>query len=122
MKMTSVLGHMMEMEFRGEYKKWNGCNPEDLFTAPIDKTVKKDMENVARTLSEEARKCDTLLLWLDCDLEGENIAFEVVKVCTEANPRLAVYRARFSALIPRDVLATLRAPQRPNKHMSEAGR
>ncbi|CAM9368812.1 unnamed protein product, partial [Ectocarpus fasciculatus] len=120
MKMTSVLGHMMELEFRGEYRSWRGCSPEDLFTAPLTKTVKKDMEKVAQTLAEEARKCSVLLLWLDCDLEGENIAFEVVQVCTAANPRLTVLRARFSALIARDVLATLRAPQRPNQHMSEA--
>lgn len=119
--MTSVLGHMMELEFRGEYRSWRGCSPEDLFTAPLTKTVKKDMEKVAQTLAEEARKCSVLLLWLDCDLEGENIAFEVVQVCTAANPRLTVLRARFSALIARDVLATLRAPQRPNQHMSEAG-
>lgn len=121
MKMTSVLGHMMELEFQEEYRKWSSCNPEDLFTAPVNKSVKKDMENVARTLAEEARKCSVLLLWLDCDLEGENIAFEVIKICTEANPRLNIYRAQFSALIPRDVFATLRAPQRPNPHMSDAG-
>lgn len=39
-----------------------------------------------------------LVLWLDCDREGENIATEVRQVCTEANNRLNVRRARFSAL------------------------
>jgi DNA topoisomerase-3 len=121
MKMTSVLGHLMELEFKEPYNKWHSCRPEDLFTAPMEKTVRKDMDNLARTLAEEARKCNVLLLWLDCDLEGENIAYEVVKVCKEANPRLDVYRARFSALIPRDVMATLRNPSRPNFNMSEAG-
>ena len=79
------------------------------------------MNKVAQTLVEEAKRANTLLLWLDCDLEGENIAFEVVKVCKDANPRLDVYRAHFSALIPRDVFETLRNPQRPNFNMSEAG-
>ena len=121
MKMTSVLGHMMELEFREDFRKWSGCSPEDLFTAPVTKTVKKDMDNVAQTLREESRGCGVLLLWLDCDLEGENIAFEVISVCKSANPNLRVYRARFSALIPRDVFATLRAPDVPNRNMSEAG-
>lgn len=121
MKITSVLGHMMEYEFREPFKKWNSCKPEELFEAPMDKTVKKDMLNVERTLHDESRKCGILFLWLDCDLEGENIAFEVINICKSANPRLNVYRARFSALIPRDVFAAMSGPQRPNHNMSEAG-
>lgn len=39
------------------------------------------MQNIKKTLMEEARKCNTLILWLDCDLEGENIAFEVYNYC-----------------------------------------
>ena len=57
--------------------------------------------DIKRTLDEEARTCQWLVLWLDCDREGENIAFEVVEVCTEANRHLNVWRARFSALIER---------------------
>lgn len=61
----------------------------------------QDKSDIEKTLEEEARKCQWLVLWLDCDREGENIAFEVVEVCTRANPNLNIWRARFSALIDR---------------------
>jgi hypothetical protein len=59
---------------------------------------------------------------------------KVIAVCREANPRLDIYRARFSALIPRshfdlfshpildrDIMRTLQNPERPNANMSDAG-
>ena len=115
MKITSVTGHMMEVEFDSAYKSWSGCAPVDLFHAPIAKGVKAESKDIEKTLIAESKKCDTLLLWLDGDLEGENICFEVMQVCLKANPRLDVYRARFSALIHRDIFRTLRMPERPNK-------
>lgn len=120
MRMTSVLGHMMELEFDANYRSWSACAPGDLFGAPVRKEVKKEATDLQRTLVAEAKKCNILMLWLDCDLEGENISYEVIKVCLEANPRLDVYRARFSALIERDILRTMRHPERPNPHMNDA--
>lgn len=120
MKMTSVTGHMMEISFDPAYKNWSGCQPVQLFDAPIIKDVKKENLNIKKTLQAEAKKCNVLLLWLDCDLEGENIAYEVITVCLEANRNLDVYRARFSALIERDIYRTLRVPDRPNANMNDA--
>ncbi len=41
MKVTSVLGHMMEMEFREPFNKWSACKAEELFDAPLVKSVSK---------------------------------------------------------------------------------
>lgn len=32
--------------------------------------------HISRHLNQEARGCGYLVLWLDCDREGENICFE----------------------------------------------
>lgn len=39
MSITSVLGHIMGLEFDESYQKWQSCRPEELFTAPIKKEV-----------------------------------------------------------------------------------
>jgi DNA topoisomerase-3 len=118
--MTSVAGHLMETDFLPEFRQWSSCPPVDLFSATIRKEVKSENENMRRTLDEEARKHNVLLLWLDCDMEGEAIAFEVMEVCLKANPRLDVYRARFSALIERDIMRAMQMPDRPNKNLNDA--
>lgn len=120
MSITSVTGHMMEIEFDNIYKGWNSCRPIDLFDAPVVKYVKKDAKNIEKTLIEEAKHAQVLFLWLDCDTEGENICFEVIDVCIKANPRLQIFRAQFSALIPRDIIRTLNNPSVPNKNLSES--
>ncbi|KAM0010754.1 putative DNA topoisomerase transcription factor interactor and regulator CCHC(Zn) family [Helianthus debilis subsp. tardiflorus] len=118
MMFTSVTGHLMEMEFEGRYRKWHSC--VDLFEAPIRKHVPEDKLDIRKTLEEEARKCQWLVLWLDCDREGENIAYEVVEVCLNVNSRLNIWRARFSSLIDREIHQAAQQLARPNQLFSEA--
>lgn len=50
MVFTSVSGHLLNHEFVGSYKRWNGCSPLDLFTAPVAKGVKEEsMQNIKVT-------------------------------------------------------------------------
>lgn len=39
MLMTSVTGHLMELEFDERYRKWHSCDPADLYHAPVRKHV-----------------------------------------------------------------------------------
>ena len=122
MKFTSVLGHLMSYEFiEQEYKSWERSDMRDLFgRARIAKSVPEKMKKVKANLEREARTSDWLILWLDCDREGENIAMEVVDVCLKANRRLKVFRARFSALSYQDVSRALQNLQMPDEAASMA--
>eukprot|EP00462_Mataza_sp_D1_P007350 CAMPEP_0175121884 /NCGR_PEP_ID=MMETSP0087-20121206/1411_1 /TAXON_ID=136419 /ORGANISM="Unknown Unknown, Strain D1" /LENGTH=585 /DNA_ID=CAMNT_0016403465 /DNA_START=24 /DNA_END=1777 /DNA_ORIENTATION=+ len=120
MLFTSVSGHLMEMEFESSVKSWHSCDPLRLFDAAVSKGVDAKRKPLQQTLQREARKCQWLILWLDCDREGENIAFEVVDVCKQVKPSLQVLRARFSALIPRDIQQAMQTLGQPNPHLSDA--
>ncbi|XP_041006940.1 DNA topoisomerase 3-alpha isoform X2 [Juglans microcarpa x Juglans regia] len=120
MLVTSVTGHLMELEFEERYRKWHSCDPADLYQAPVRKFVPEDKLDIRRTLEEEARRCQWLVLWLDCDREGENIAFEVVEVCIAVNPHLTIRRAHFSALIDREIHEAVQHLVEPNKWFADA--
>ncbi|MCO5571756.1 hypothetical protein L7F22_025504 [Adiantum nelumboides] len=120
MSVTSVTGHLMELAFEDRFRKWTSCDPADLYHAPVRKLVPPDKLPLQRTLQEEARRCSWLILWLDCDREGENIAFEVMEICCASNPHLNVWRARFSALIHRDIHHAAQNLIRPNRLFADA--
>ena len=61
----------------------------------------QDNKQVALNLEQEARRAQVLVIWTDCDREGENIGKEIVETCHKANPRLRVLRAHFSSVQPR---------------------
>jgi len=61
--------------------------------------------NVCKHLRKEAKGATYLVLWLDCDREGENICFEVIDtVKDKLNPphggKQQIYRAKFSGMSP----------------------
>ena len=43
MVMTSVSGHLLGYEFTGNYRKWQGCNPVELFDVPVLKSCPENM-------------------------------------------------------------------------------
>ncbi|CAH8590611.1 unnamed protein product [Schistosoma intercalatum] len=100
MVMTSVSGHLTNYDFLPNYKSWHSCDPMVLFDAPIVKQVLKDYEPIKQTLQREVRSCQKLIIWTDCDREGENIGIEVIDVCKEIKPSIEVLRARFSEITP----------------------
>lgn len=93
MIMTSVSGHLMGFNFVGSYRKWYGCHPLALFDAQVVKQcTDENYVKIKRTLEREVKGCDALIIWTDCDREGENIGFEIIQVCQAVKPNIQIYR------------------------------
>lgn len=105
---TSVRGHLAHQDFGPAYG-WNKCDPFQLFDAPMETSYRNEMDALARMLGNQARNCQVVILWLDCDREGEAIADEVREVCRKANPRLRFLRAKFSTVMPAEIQRALQS-------------
>lgn len=105
---TSVRGHLASFDFPPNYG-WNKCDPIELFDAPIEASYRGDMEGIERMLRQLAGQCRVLILWLDCDREGEAIGDEVRQVCLRGNPRLRILRARFSTVLAPEIKRALQS-------------
>ncbi|XP_075085333.1 DNA topoisomerase 3-beta isoform X5 [Nicotiana tabacum] len=115
-RVTSVIGHVFSVDFPAAFQDWANTNPSDLFQAPILKKESNPKAHICRHLSQEARGCSHLVLWLDCDREGENICFEVIE-CTgfHTNDGRRIYRARFSSVTEKDILKAMSSLVEPNR-------
>lgn len=89
----------MEYDFHETHRKWQSCDPIALFDAPIESKTAKDKTAIAQNIRNEARRADQLMIWTDCDREGENIGWEIMTIAQNANRNIVVKRARFSAII-----------------------
>ena len=65
-----------------------------------------------RFLTSEGKGTDFIVLWLDCDKEGENICFEVLDcvqpVMNRGSRDQTVFRAHFSSITDTDIKAAFR--------------
>lgn len=88
--------------------------------APVTKTVMEEKLPLAANLKRLSTKASILVLWLDCDAEGEAIAFEVLEICKQSNRSLSVLRARFSAVTRQDINHAFQNLIEPNKNLADS--
>ena len=97
--------NFFRIDFEAGYQNWEKVNPIDLFGAPTQKVESNPKNHVVKNLKKESKGIDYIVLWLDCDREGENICFEVLSVISKnIKNRNNVFRAKFSSLTPHDIL------------------
>ncbi|KAB7500912.1 DNA topoisomerase 3-alpha [Armadillidium nasatum] len=74
------------------------------------------MLNVKKSLEIEARAASRLIIWTDCDREGENIGFEIISVCRAVNPNLA----KFSEITFQSVNRAIQNLGQPDEKLNNA--
>ncbi|KAK9435971.1 DNA topoisomerase III [Metarhizium brunneum] len=106
--MTCVTGHLTNVEFTSEYKNWSYPPPETLFNAPIVTSIHDDKKSIAKNLADQAQYARLLVIWTDCDREGEHIGQEIVDAARKGNASIQVKRAKFSNVERAHVLSAAR--------------
>jgi len=121
-KVTSVCGHVMSVDFDGRFNNWEKTDPSELFSAPIVKKEANPKLNIIKFLEKEAKGVDFLVLWLDCDKEGENICFEVLDIVASKMKGNKfgqnIFRAHFSSITHKDIHNAMKNLGVPNKNES----
>ncbi|KAH9257074.1 hypothetical protein BASA81_004895 [Batrachochytrium salamandrivorans] len=118
---TSVSGHLMGVDFESQQtKSWRATPQRELFDAQIASSVITGQENVANNLVIEAKKARVLVIWTDCDREGEAIGDEICSQCLQSNPNLVVRRAVFSAANQQDLWRAVNSTRALDMHQVDA--
>uniref|UniRef100_A0A914GU42 DNA topoisomerase n=1 Tax=Globodera rostochiensis TaxID=31243 RepID=A0A914GU42_GLORO len=112
---TSVSGHLMNYDFHESHKQWNENRISELFEAQIILNVDSGMRDIETNL-----RAHTLLIWTDCDREGEHIGDQVVKVCRKENSHIIVRRARFSEITEQAIARALNNLLSINQNLVDA--
>lgn len=121
-KMTSVCGHVMSLDFLARFNNWDRVDPVELFSATTEKKEANPDMHMEKFLAHEARSVDYLVLWLDCDKEGENICFEVINSVKHVmrGGMSNVWRAKFSAITDTEIHRAMSNLGRPNENEAKS--
>ncbi|KDR67536.1 hypothetical protein GALMADRAFT_79789 [Galerina marginata CBS 339.88] len=117
---TAVLGHLTAHDFGDRHRKWNSCDAFELFDAPVETLIPSDKKAIEQNLLTQARRADVLMIWTDCDREGEHIGMEVARVCRKAKPTIRIKRARFSAIIAQQIHNAAQHPVELDRRQADA--
>lgn len=120
--MTAVSGHLMNLGFSQNEYGWGKCDPTKLFDAP---TIDEVDQKVVKNLQNEGQNATHLVIWTDCDREGECIGWEIVHTVLQANRRIGedcVYRAVFSHLESSHIIRAANNPRRLDQRQVDAVR
>ncbi|MEM4411425.1 MAG: DNA topoisomerase [Thermofilum sp.] len=107
-------GHILDYDFPEKYNRWSSVDPRDLFFIKPIVVVREGAGKYVKALRRLASETRRVILALDADVEGECIAFEVMRIMSSVNPDLEFKRAWFSAVTPEDIWRAVRNLREPN--------
>ena len=123
-KMTSVCGHVMSLDFPAKFNNWDRVDPSELFACQTEQKEATPKLKMPAFLAAEAKNADYLVLWLDCDKEGENICFEVMNsvlhVMKQSRQQQTVFRAKFSSITDKDIKMAMNNLGEPDENQSKS--
>lgn len=110
-----LVGHILDFDFPRKFNDWSSVDPKQLFTVSPVLVVREGAYKYVRALKTLAEQTRRVILALDADVEGEGIAFEVIRVMSQVNPSLEFKRAWFSAVTRQDIVNAFRNLREPNE-------
>lgn len=119
-KFTSVCGHLTSVDFPPKFNNWDKVDPFELFDAHVVHKEATPNLRLMKHLEVEAKSCQYIVLWLDCDKEGENICFEILDAIKDVfrvsfdRPQ-TVFRAKFSSITEGEIRDAMRRLVLPNQ-------
>ena len=118
-RVTSTTGHVFNTDFAPQFQNWDKTDERELFSA---ETVRKEASGarVVQHLQAESADCSAVVLWLDCDREGENICFEVLSIVKRHISWDNTWRAKFSAVTKQEMRHAMENLVKPNQNISDA--
>lgn len=121
--MTAVSGHILVKDFPPEYG-WGKVSNDVLFGCPIVNTLADDnAKKIADNITNLAKDSDIVMIWTDCDREGEYIGWEILLQAQKGNSKFTIdtaYRAKFSHLEPAHIYRAACNPVRLDKAAIDA--
>ena len=67
---------------------WELETIENLFSETLLRLPTEFALNTVKNLKFQSKDADQLILWLDCDREGESIAYDVIDLCSSNNKKI----------------------------------
>lgn len=110
--MTSVIGHITNMDFPPD-AGWGRIAPGRLFDLPIKVQPDKSKLNIHQNIANEAKLASYLMIWTDCDREGEAIGYEILEAAKKGNRNLLIantWRPHFSHLERNHIINAAKNP------------
>ncbi|MBI4043199.1 MAG: DNA topoisomerase I [Candidatus Diapherotrites archaeon] len=99
-------GHIVEVDFPRKYSYWIGTDLRELVHAPIDYNGTEP--GIIALLKKTAGDALTVIIATDNDREGEAIGVEALRFVQQANPKIEVKRAYFSAIATQEIRQAFR--------------